>query len=148
METIKGYFIAIGSVLSVILGVAYIPVMLMVACSILDYITGIAASIRQNDTLSSYRSIWGIVKKIFMWLLVYVGYVVDRMIVYMIDVLGMHDIPIRFLVACVVAVWIVCNELISILENMINIGVDMPPFLMPLVRLIQEKTEEVTNNED
>lgn len=31
--------------------------------------------------------------------------------------------------------------MISILENMIDIGVAMPPFLLPLVRYIREQTE-------
>lgn len=44
--------------------------------------------------------------------------------------------------ATVVAVWLVVNEIISILENMIDIGVDMPPFLLPIVKYIKKKTEE------
>lgn len=51
-------------------------------------------------------------------------------------------ITLPFVVATVVAVWLVVNEIISILENMIDIGVDMPPFLMPIVKYIKKKTEE------
>lgn len=39
--------------------------------------------------------------------------------------------------ACVVAVWIVCNELISILENLIDVGISIPAFLIPLVKNIK-----------
>jgi phage-related holin len=42
----------------------------------------------------------------------------------------------------VVAVWIVCNELISILENMVDIGVDIPAFLMPIVKHIKKTVED------
>lgn len=42
----------------------------------------------------------------------------------------------------VVAVWLIVNEIISILENMIDIGVEMPPFLLPLVKNIKNQVEE------
>ncbi len=51
--------------------------------------------------------------------------------------------PVHFLVACVVAVWIICNELISILENMVDIGVKLPPFLMPIVRMLKDQAEKM-----
>lgn len=44
--------------------------------------------------------------------------------------------------ATLVAVWIVVNEIISILENMIDIGIDLPPFLMPIVKRIKKEVEE------
>lgn len=43
------------------------------------------------------------------------------------------------------------NEIISILENMIDIGVAMPPFLMPIVGYIKMQVEEkadMTDSED
>lgn len=47
--------------------------------------------------------------------------------------------------ACVVAVWIVCNELISILENLIDVGISIPAFLIPLVKNIKSYTEDKVN---
>ena len=55
------------------------------------------------------------------------------------------DLHITFLVACFVAIWIICNELISILENMIDIGVSIPKFLMPIVKNIKRYTENAVN---
>ena len=40
-----------------------------------------------------------------------------------------------------VAVWLVVNEIISILENMLDIGVRMPPFLLPVVKYIRRQVE-------
>jgi phage-related holin len=88
----------------------------------------------------------GIFKKVTMWLLVVVGAVIDNLITYTTGTLGM-DLPFTFLVAAVVAVWIVCNELISILENMIDIGVDIPAFLMPLVKNIKTQAEKTAGTE-
>lgn len=132
----------ITSVLSSFLGVLYIPVLLMVSCNVIDYITGLAAAkYRKDGGISSYKSIRGIVKKVTMWMLVAVGVIIDSLISYSANTIGLN-IPFKFLVACVVAIWIVCNELISILENMIDIGVNIPPFLIPIVKRIKSNTEE------
>lgn len=52
------------------------------------------------------------------------------------------DVSFPFIVATIVAVWIICNEIISILENMLDIGVELPLFLMPLVKYIKKQVEE------
>ena len=142
MDRIKIAITMITSVLSSFLGVLYIPVLLMVSCNVIDYITGLAAAkYRKDGGISSYTSIRGIVKKVTMWLLVAVGVIIDSLISYSANTIGLN-IPFKFLVACVVAIWIVCNELISILENMIDIGVNIPPFLIPIVKRIKSNTEE------
>ena len=142
MDRIKIAITMITSVLSSFLGVLYIPVLLMVSCNVIDYITGLAAAkYRKDGGISSYKSIRGIVKKVTMWLLVAVGVIIDSLISYSANTIGLN-IPFKFLVACVVAIWIVCNELISILENMIDIGVNIPPFLIPIVKRIKSNTEE------
>ncbi|MEG0541285.1 MAG: phage holin family protein, partial [Angelakisella sp.] len=57
-------------------------------------------------------------------------------------------LPFHFLVASAVAIWLICNEFVSILENMGDIGVELPDFLMTLVKWIQSCTEQkVTTGE-
>lgn len=142
MDRIKIAITMITSVLSSFLGVLYIPVLLMVSCNVIDYITGLAAAkYRKDGGISSYKSIRGIVKKVTMWMLVAVGVIIDSLISYSANTIGLN-IPFKFLAACVVAIWIVCNELISILENMIDIGVNIPPFLIPIVKRIKSNAEE------
>ena len=142
MDRIKIAITMITSVLSSFLGVLYIPVLLMVSCNVIDYIMGLAAAkYRKDGGISSYKSIRGIVKKVTMWMLVAVGVIIDSLISYSANTIGLN-IPFKFLVACVVAIWIVCNELISILENMIDIGVNIPPFLIPIVKRIKSNAED------
>lgn len=141
-KTIKAFISGLASLLSAILGVLYIPVLLMVLCNLIDYITGlIAAAYRIDGGISSYKSMKGIAKKVCMWLLVVVGAIIDNLLVYATETIGVES-PFHFLIACVVAIWIICNELISILENMIDIGITLPPFLMPLVKYIKKQTED------
>ena len=112
---IKAGFTAVFAFVSSLLGVLTVPVILMVACNIIDYATGLMASPYRSQDINSYKSIRGIMKKVCMWLLVIVGAVIDQLIAYAGNVVG-YTFPFTFLVACIVAIWIICNEIISILE--------------------------------
>lgn len=142
MDKVKATVIAALSVLMSWLGILAIPVFLLVGCNLIDYATGLlAAKYRQDGGISSYKSIRGIFKKIGMWLLIIVGSFMDILIQYAAECMGL-GITIPFVVATFVAVWLVVNEMISILENLIDIGVNMPPFLMPVVKYIKKQVED------
>nr|DAP72649.1 MAG TPA: holin [Caudoviricetes sp.] len=147
INTIKTIVTWVAALLSALLGTLYIPVLLMILCNIIDYVTGLmAAKNRPDGGISSYRSIKGIKKKVSMWLLVVVGAILDQLLLYASQTIGVK-IPVTFLIACVVAIWIVCNEIISILENMIDIGIQIPSFLLPLVKNIKSQTEHIASTE-
>lgn len=147
INTIKAIVTWVAAFLSALLGTLYIPVLLMILCNIIDYATGLmAAKNRPDGGISSYRSIKGIKKKISMWLLVVVGAVMDQLLLYASQTIGIK-IPVTFLIACVVAIWIICNEIISILENMIDIGIQIPSFLLPLVKNIKSQTEHIAGSD-
>ena len=125
IDRIKVFFVTIFTLVHGWLGVLAVPFIFLVATNIVDYVRGI-------------------VKKIFMWLLVFVGYVVD----YAIEAISttMHiDINVGGIVALAVIFWLMVNELISILENIHDVGVPLPPFLVKLVDYIKEKTEETAD---
>ncbi|MBO4981632.1 MAG: phage holin family protein [Lachnospiraceae bacterium] len=151
MDKVKATVIAVVSALMSWLGILAVPVFLLVGCNIIDYITGLmAAPYRDDGSISSYKGIRGIIKKVCMWLLVLIGAWIDILINYAVECAGV-SLTIPFIVATVVAVWLVVNEIISILENMLDIGVAMPPFLLPVVRYIKKQVEEkadVTVNEE
>lgn len=123
------------------LGILAVPVFLMVGCNVIDYITGLLAVPYRTETVSSYKGIRGIIKKVCQWLLVLVGAWIDILINYAIECAGI-EFTLPFVVATIVAVWLVVNEIISILENMLDIGVHMPPFLLPIVKYIRKQVED------
>ena len=125
------------------MGILAIPVLLLVTCNLIDYFTGVAASKFRKQQIDSYKGIRGIAKKICMWLLVGVGVIVDQLLSYSAGVIGI-TLPFTFLVACVVAIWLICNEIISILENINDIGVTLPPFLQPIVSNLKSQVEHKT----
>ena len=128
---IKAIFTAVFAFLSALLG----------ACNLIDYATGLMASKYRAEDINSYKSIRGIFKKVSMWLLVVVGAIIDEMLLYASTSIGWKS-PVTFLVACVVAMWLICNEIISILENIQDMGVNIPAFMQPLVKHIRSQVED------
>ena len=143
MKKLQVIWTAIISVIMNWLGILAVPVLLMVGCNVIDYITGCVASKYRDEELNSYKGIRGIIKKICMWLLVLIGAWMDMLLEYAAEYIG-YDIKLSFFVATVVCVWIVVNEIISILENMLDIGVKLPPFLLPLAKRIKKTVEDKT----
>lgn len=146
MERIKTFFTAIFAALTSFLGALAIPVILLVMSNIIDYITGVVASKYRGQQISSYKGIRGIAKKICMWLLICVGAIIDKLILYACAQVSLQ-MPFSFAIACVVAIWLICNEVISILENIKDIGVPLPAFLENVVSNIKSQIEEKTDKE-
>lgn len=86
----------------------HIHISMRFACNIIDYATGIFASKYRNQPVDSYKGFRGIAKKVSMWLLVVVGAIVDQLLKYAAATIGI-TMPITFLIACVVAIWIICS---------------------------------------
>lgn len=141
MKKVSAILIGLISMLTSWLGTLAIPVYILVGCNIIDYITGIIAAESRKQQVSSYKGMVGIAKKVLMYLLIVIGVFVDIMLQYMFSSLNIN-IVLPFIVGCIVACWLVFNEIISILENLNDIGVPMPPFLMPIVKRIRGTVEK------
>lgn len=138
---------ALLSALFAWLGVVAVPFLLLVLLQLIDYATGLVAAKYRSEKISSYKSFRGIVKKVCMWLLVVVGGVMDWLITYAANNIGL-PIKVSFVCAIVVCAWLMCNEIISVLENMIDIGVKLPPFMMKLAQRIKGDIEKKADTEE
>ena len=128
------------------LGVIAIPVTVLMAAMIIDYVTGMAAA-WHTKKLSSKKGLSGIIKKISYLALVCVGMGVDWLIYSGIKSVGV-DMGYTFFFGVLVAVWLIINELISILENLKAIGVPLPTFLIKIVKRLKITAENVGERED
>ena len=126
------------------LGMIAVPFFMLVALQLIDYATGLCAAKYRSESISSYRSLRGIAKKVCMWLLIIVGGVLDWLLVYTAGSIGLQT-GTSVVVAVVVCAWLMCNEIISILENMVDIGVQLPPFLARLAKHVRSKVEETSD---
>lgn len=117
-----------------------VPIAVLLAAMICDYVTGMAAAWMTKE-LSSKRGIQGVIKKVFYLMIVAVGMGIDYLIVVMAGKLGVQ-LGINYIVGLLVIVWLIINELISILENSGRIGVPMPEFLKKLLDRLKQTTEQ------
>lgn len=144
MSEIKAFIVTAGGVIAAYFGDLYTPFKLLILCNLIDYITGLIAAHKRGERINSYRGIEGISKKICMWLLIAVGMIVDEMIKSGTAAIGI-DVKSEVVIACIVSVWLICNEIISILENMSDIGVPMPSFMLPMVKKMTKTLEDTAN---
>lgn len=143
---IQATVVLIFTTLTAWLGHLAIPMYVLVACNVVDYLTGLMAAPHRGEHPNSYKGFNGIAKKICMWILVGVGAMIDVLITYAAEQVSPGFME-PFIVAIVVAIWLAFNEMISILENIRDIGVVLPPFLLKLVKMLKKKTEDVVDKE-
>ena len=125
-------------------GIAYmqeliVPVIVLLCVMVADYVTGMARA-WITATLSSRVGIKGIVKKLAYLFAVAVGIAVDWVIQSAAEKLG-ADFGGFYFVGLLVTVWLILNELISILENVSEIGAPIPPFLLRLIQRLKKTAE-------
>ncbi|MBE6730488.1 MAG: phage holin family protein [Ruminococcaceae bacterium] len=118
-----------------------IPIAVLFAVMLLDYISGILSAYVKKE-LSSRIGIIGIIKKLCYLFIVASAIIFDFIIYYacLSLNLGIHYEPYFF--CTLVSVWLIINELISILENLIKIGVPIPKFMEKAILAAKNKIEE------
>ena len=112
----------------------------VVAAMALDYITGIAAAWNAGE-LSSRIGIRGILKKLGYLVIIAVAMLADWTIATGGGYLGFRIETPGYL-ALLVIVWLLMNELISILENAGRLGVPYPAWLMKVLSHLRENAEQ------
>lgn len=143
-NVIKVIATAVGTFFTAMLSTLLVPMMVLATLNITDYFTGLAAAPNRGEKRESSKGINGIAKKICMWLLVGIGAAMDWLVSYATEAVGIQ-IELKFALAAAVAIWIICNEIISILENIGDIGVPLPNFLMRMVLWVKKSTEDKAN---
>lgn len=129
-----------GAALTAWLGNLAAPVYVLVLLNLIDYVSGMVAAPYRGDKRSSAKGLRGIAKKISMWTLVGVGAAIDWLLAYTANTAGIA-LVLGSPVGAAVAVWLICNEIVSILENIGDIGVRMPSFLKKLVEWVSKEVE-------
>lgn len=132
--------------LSAYLGNLIIPLVILLFVVVLDYGTGMGAA-WVNQEISSKRGLRGILKKLSYFIVVAVGMIVDYVINYAIATAGIEFDSQIHIIALLVSVWLIINELVSILENLAKIGVPLPEFLLKIVTKLKVAVEKKAGGE-
>ena len=134
------------TMLAYYLGIVIVPVIVICAVMVIDYATGMISAWKSAD-LSSKKGIFGIIKKVCYLVLVCVGMGVDWLIYSGMTQVGIN-LNYTIFFGILVTVWLIINELISILENLTNIGVPLPKFLITVIKKLKVSTENKFNEEE
>lgn len=124
-----------------------VPILVLFVFMILDYITGISAAWVKCE-LSSAADIRGIIKKVMHFALIAVGIGADWVVNFGLSAI---DVPFeyRYLLGLFITVWLIINELLSILENIGEInGNAYPEFLKKLLSHIKSVMDKSTEDGD
>ena len=122
------------------LGIVSIPIIMLICAMIIDYITGMLAA-SYNSELSSKKGIKGIVKKVGYLALVLASMIIDWLISQGLQQINV-DLHYSVFFAILVTVWLIINELISVLENLSRMGVPIPNFLKKLIDRLKNTVDE------
>ena len=117
-----------------------LPLAVLTAVMAADYISGMIKA-WVNFEISSRTGIKGIVKKLCYILLVTSAACMDYLLsISVSDSLDITGSGIS--IALVVCVWLIINELISILENLAAMGIPIPDFLNRLALKLKQSSEK------
>lgn len=128
------------------LGIVAVPIIILIVAMIIDYVTGMLSA-WLNAELSSKKGIKGIVKKISYLALVAVAMIVDWLIFQGLQQINV-DLHYSVFFAVLVTVWLIINELISVLENLSRMGVPIPNFLKKIIDRLKNTVDEKGDNKN
>ena len=116
------------------------PLLVLLGAMALDYCTGLIKAYIGGD-LSSRVGLVGILKKLCYMAMVAVGAGVDYLLCGALAEAGITAESTLFC-GLLVALWLIINELISVLENLAVIGVPGFPFLTKLLDRLKNSVEK------
>ena len=126
--------------------VLVVPLAVLAAVMLADYVSGMAKA-WSTGTLCSKTGLRGIVKKLGYLVLVGVAGVMDWLVRYGLAQVGV-TVTLDFLLSAMVTVWLIINELLSILENIAALGGPVPGFLRKLLARLKNAVESKAEEEE
>ena len=145
----------IGSILATLtkkLGIEWTLFAGFLILNIIDYITGIVKAKLKNKE-NSNKGLIGVVKKIGYWLLIFISFFIPFLLTIIEKKLNL-GINIKFIMdfGWFTLVCLILNETRSILENLVEIGVKVPKFLIigleKYQELINSSSNKLSNNKE
>lgn len=145
-KTFKAFLSAVTAGLLAYAKVILIPLALLLVMMIVDYISGMSKAYI-NGEWSSKVGFRGIVKKVGYMGVVIVAAVFDWLIYS-----GLKGVGVSFdgsyYFGLIVTIWLIINECISILENLGELGVPLPGFLLRGIKKLQKQIEDKGGNDN
>lgn len=142
--SLKAFISAILAGLTAYTKVILVPLSLLFVVMLIDYISGMSKAYI-NGEWSSKVGFRGIVKKVGYIGVIIVAAVMDWVLYSGLKGVGV-DINMSYYLGLIVTIWLLINECISVLENLGEIGVPLPSFLIRGIKKLQKNIEEKGEN--
>ncbi len=139
-DFVRILFAGVVGALAAYLNILAVPLIVLGTVMVVDWFTGMAGA-SATGKLSSRVGVIGIIKKLCYLALVVVGGVIDYLINSALVSIGI-SLQINYCFGMIITVWLIINELISILENLGEMGVPLPGFLTGMIKTLKSKVEE------
>lgn|SRR5574344_1502020 len=133
--TIQAALTAAFAGLAIYFNALAVPLIILIIIMICDYVSGMVKAYMTSQ-LSSKIGIKGIIKKLCYMITVVVAMSVDYILSLGLSTININ-ISNNMTVAMIVTIWLILNEMISILENLAVIGVPLPKFLKTIVKKLK-----------
>jgi len=130
---------AVGA-LAAYFNILLIPLGVLIGVMLIDYVTGMAGA-AYTGKMNSRIGVMGIVKKAGYIALVAVGMVVDYLISSALGQIGIN-LQITYCFGMIITIWLIINELISILENLGELNIPLPHFLVNTIKSLKDKVDD------
>lgn len=122
--------------------ISIVSIIILIIAMVLDYISGIIKSYETN-TLSSKIGAKGIIKKFSYFLVIVISFIID----FILCNYTLNEINLYYpIVSEIIIAWFVINEIISILENVSEIGVPLPKFIINITSHLKNNLDNININ--
>ena len=134
------------AVLSTMLGEFWYLFCAFLVLNVVDYITGILKA-KYFNAENSCKGLKGIIKKTGYWVCIAIAFFVAICFGNMGEVLGI-DLKFTHLFGWFTLATFIINEIRSILENLVQMGVEVPAFLVKGLEVAKSATEKRSDEDD
>lgn len=112
-----------------------------------DVITGLVASAYNGVPITSDKARKGFWKKVCFLLAVFLGIFMDAFIPQLVLMLGIV-LPFNLPFGCIVSIYVILTETISIAENILKVNKDsMPKWIVKLLKGYKKELEDINKND-
>ncbi len=110
----------------------------------IDYATGYVKAKYYNRNESSAAGAKGVAKKVWYWVIIGIAFFISHSFVYMGDIIGINLSFVQLFGWFTLATYLI-NEIRSILENLLEMDVRVPAFLVTGLDVAQKLLDAETN---
>lgn len=109
---------------------------------IIDYITGIICGLVKNGGFNNKKGIMGAVKKLSYLILILITILTEYLINYLTEASG-FNIKTGKSITLAVYIYLIGTEGLSIIQNLIILGIPVPQFMIKLFGLVRDESGNV-----